>query len=113
MAVNVHDKNENIVARVEYNAKLDFWDGHNRTSGSAGHHLGITKLRDGSFVLIYGSEWESDRDHAKIVTAEIAIDAILRSGNMDILEEKKFSELKELMETTLLKEAPDDPETQE
>ena len=109
MAVNVYDGGK-VVARVEYNNKLDFWDGHNWTSGSSGRHLGITKLRDGRFVLIHGSDWESERSNAEIVSPETALDAILRSGNATILDEKKFAELKTLMETNLIKEEPDEEE---
>lgn len=108
--VNVYDEDGSAVARVEYNEKLDFWDGRNWTSGSAGYHEGITKLRDGSFVLIHGSQWQNDRSSAEIVTPETALDAILRSGNTNILEEKKFSELKTLMETSMREEEPDEPE---
>ena len=108
--VNVYNDSENVVARVEYNEKLDYWDGRNWTAGSTGRHLGITKLRDGSFVLIHGSQWESERRSAETVSPETALDAILRSGNTAILEEKKFAELKELMETSLSEEEPDEPE---
>lgn len=107
--VNVYD-DESVVARVEYNEKLDFWDGSNWTSGSTGRHLGITKLRDGRFVLIHGSQWQSERSSAEVVSAETALDAILRSGNTAILEEKKFKELKELMKTSMSEEDPDEPE---
>ena len=110
MAVNVYDDDGSVVARVEYNEKLDFWDGRNWTNGSTGHHTGITKLKDGSFVLIHGSQWESERSSAEVVTPETALDAILRSGNTEILEEKKFTELKMLMETSMLKEEPDEEE---
>jgi hypothetical protein len=91
--VNVYDDNHNIVAMVEYNDKLDFWDGRNWTSGGAGHHLGITKLKDGSWVLIHGSQWQGSRDYGEIVTPEEALQAILRNGHEDLLEGKRFAPL--------------------
>ena len=109
MSINVYDDGK-VVARVEYNEKLDFWDGRNWTNGSTGRHTGITKLKDGSFVLIHGSQWESERSSAEIVSAETALDAVLHSGNTGILEEKKFAELKTLMESKMIEEEPDEPE---
>lgn len=108
--INVYDEDGSIVARVEYNEKLDYWDGRNWTNGSTGCHTGITKLRDGSYILIHGSQWENERSSAEVVTPETALDAILRSGNINILEEKKFAELKTLMETNLTEEEPDEHE---
>lgn len=109
MSINVYDGGK-VVARVEYNEKLDFWDGRNMSNGSAGRHAGITKLRDGSFVLIHGTQWASENSSAEIVSAETALEAILRSENTDILEEKKFAELKTLMGTKMIEEEPDTPE---
>ena len=39
-----------IIARVQYNASLDFFDGNNMTCGEMGRHLGITRLQDGRYV---------------------------------------------------------------
>ena len=55
MKVNVLEDGV-VIARVEYNNNLDFWDGHNWTCGSTGRHLGLTQLRDGRFVLIHGTQ---------------------------------------------------------
>jgi len=101
--VNVYE-NGNIVARVKYNQDLDFWDGNNLTSGSTGLHLGITKLRDGRYVLIYGTQWQGNRDQAEVVSDREALDAILRTGHEELLEEKKYAPLKELMEQELVEE---------
>jgi hypothetical protein len=94
--VNVYGENGSVIARVKYISNLDYWDGHNWTSGSMGHHSGVAKLRDGRFVLIHGSDWESDRNSAEIITEKEALDVILRSGNTDLLDDKRFSELKRL-----------------
>ena len=89
MTVNVY-YGEKVVGRVEYNGKLDYWDGHNWTSGSTGRHLGITKLKkpvEGlSFVLIYGTQWYGERDRAELVDKESALQAFLRNDKTELLE---------------------------
>ena len=98
--VNVYrdEMHEDIIARVRYNADLDHWDGHNNTCGSVGRHLGITKLKTGEYVLIHGTQWQGERDTAEIVSPMDALQAILQSGNVELLETKKFSGLKKLAE---------------
>lgn len=93
-----------VVARVKYNQRLDYWNGSDWTNGGVGRHLGITKLRDGSFVLIYGTQWEGERDYGLVVSDRKALDAILRSGNEELLEETRFGPLKELAEKVLITE---------
>lgn len=96
--VNVYDDGE-IIARVKYNADLDFWDGHNWSSGHSGRHKGLTKLKkSGKFVIIYGSDYQGENDWAEIITEHGAIQEILRSGNDELLD--KFH-LRELMEQTI------------
>lgn len=102
--VNVYDDNGDIVARVEYNDNLDHWDGSNWTGGSTGRHLGLTKLQDGSYVLIHGTQWQGERDHAEIVSADQALQEILQSGNVELLERKRFNELKEVYQQSLIGE---------
>lgn len=95
--VNVYDyDNEEVVARVNYNENLDYWDGHNKTCGSTGRHKGLTKLKDGRYVLIHGTQWEAEKDHAEIISAEQALQEILLSGNEDLLNDRRFKKLKEL-----------------
>lgn len=95
--VNVY-QNGTIVARVAYNDNLDYWDGHNRTCGSVGRHKGLTKLRDGRYVLIHGTQWQGEKDWAEIITAEEALQEILKSGNLELLGMKKFKDLETLYE---------------
>jgi len=92
--VNVYNGEGEVVARVRYTSNLDFWDGRNWSSGSMGHHQGLTKLRDGRYVIVYGSQWQGDRPWAEIVSPERALQAIVHSDNLDLLDEKRFSELK-------------------
>jgi hypothetical protein len=70
----------NVVARVKYNNNLDFWNGQNWSSGSTGRHLGLTRLKDGRFVLIYGSDWQGERDYGILVSKKRAIQEIIRAG---------------------------------
>ena len=93
--VNVYEEGA-VIARVRYNQNLDFWDGRNWQNGGTGRHKGITKLKDGRYVIIVGSDWQGERDYAYIVDAEEALQEILKSQNLDLLETKKFKELKKL-----------------
>lgn len=91
--VNVCNDEGTVIARVQYNSNLDFWDGHNWTCGSVGRHLGITKLRkSGKFVLIHGTQWQNERDYAEVISPEQAYQEILQSENMGLLD--KYPELK-------------------
>lgn len=93
-----------VIARVEYNQLLDSWDGSDWQNGGLGMHLGITKLRDGRYVLIRGTQWTGERDYAWIATDEEALDAILQSDNTELLERKKFARLKDLAAKRLIPE---------
>lgn len=105
--VNVYEGpeyRERIVARVRYNNLLDYWDGSNWTNGGVGMHKGITKLKDGRYVIIIGSQWQGARDYGYIVTPEEALQEILLSGNTELLESERFAELKKLQEESLVEE---------
>ena len=62
--VNVYENGE-IIADVDYNTNLDVWNGQNWQSGGTGKHRGLTRLEDGRFVLIYGSDWQGVEDYKK------------------------------------------------
>lgn len=102
-----------IIARVRYNNILDYWDGRNWTNGGNGMHKGLTKLRDGSYVLIIGSQWQGDRDYGFVIDKERALQEILKSGNHDLLKMKKWKELKELYTSTMIDEDEDEDEEME
>src|SRR5690606_31134623 len=110
--VNVYEDEsmEKVIARVRYNQNLDFWDGRNFTCGSTGRHKGLTRLKDGRYVLIYGTQWQGEKDYAIVISAEQALQEILKSGNLDLLNTKKFRELKELYEQQMVAEEEDDLE---
>jgi hypothetical protein len=101
--VNVYDEGE-VVARVRYNCNLDFWDGRNFTCGTTGRHKGLTKLKDGRYVLIHGTQWQGEKDYAEIITPQQALQEVLKSGNTELLKLKKFKELKQAYESNLIDE---------
>ena len=111
--VNVYESEfcNEIVARVKYNEKLDYWDGRNRGNGGLGKHKGITKLKDGRFVIIIGSQKQGSKDYAYIVSKEEALQEILKSDKLELLEDKKFAELKTLYEKLCELEEIDEAET--
>lgn len=88
---------ETIVARVKYNNNLDLWDGSNWCRGT-GRHLGLTRLKDGRFVLIHGSDWQGERDYAEIISDEEALQQILQARNDELLEKYFPEEAEEIDE---------------
>lgn len=100
----------NVVARVRYNQLLDFWNGRNWHNGGLGRHKGITKLQDGRYVIIYGTDWQGERDYGLVCSAEHALQEILKSGHVELLETKKFRALKDLYEKTMVPEVEDEEE---
>lgn len=96
MRVNVYGDNREVIARVKYNACLDYWDGRNWTCGSTGRHKGLTKLKDGTYILIHGTDWQGEKDFAEIIGKKQALQEILKSNNLDLLQLKKYKELKDL-----------------
>lgn len=112
--VNVYEGEEyreRIVARVRYTDNLDHWDGSNWTSGSTGMHKGITKLKDGRYVIIIGSQWQGSKDYGYIGSPEDALQEILKSGNEQLLDTKKFKELKTVYEEMMVEEEDSEEES--
>jgi len=97
-----------VIARVRYNSCLDYWDGRNWTNGGVGRHKGLTKLKDGRYALIHGTDWQGEKDWAEIISPEQALQEILKSGNTELLDTKKFAELKKLYEEKYLLEDDED-----
>jgi hypothetical protein len=82
--VNVYDESGSVIARVNYNENLDVWDGHNYCRGT-GRHLGLTRLKDGRFVLIHGTQWEGEKPYAEVISDTQALQEILRADNDELL----------------------------
>ena len=93
-----------IISRVKYNSILDYWDGHNWTNGGTGRHKGLTKLKDGRYVLIEGTQWQGQRNFAFVISKERALQEILESGKTELLARTKWEELKQLLDETMIEE---------
>jgi hypothetical protein len=105
--VNVYEGpeyREQVIARVRYNDDLDYWDGNNFTNGGTGRHKGITKLKDGRYVIIIDSQWQGASDYAYVVSPEEAVQEILNAGKEDLLDTKKFKDLKPVYEKMMVEE---------
>jgi len=96
--INVYpyEESNEVIARVNYNNDLDYWDGSNYTNGGVGMHKGITRLKDGRYVIIYGSQWQGSRDYGLPVSDKEALNEILNSDNEELLENPRFAKLKQL-----------------
>lgn len=62
-----------IIADVEYNNNLDVWNGSNWQSGGTGKHKGLTRLEDGRFVLIFGSDWQGVETYGVVIDEDVAL----------------------------------------
>lgn len=91
--VNVYD-NEELIATVKYNQNLDVWNGSNWQNGGTGRHLGITKLENGKYVLIHGSDWQGNMDWAEIISNKKAYELIMKF-NESLLDIEAFKDLRE------------------
>lgn len=106
--IPVYDEDGEVVGEVEYNADLDFWDGRNNTCGSTGRHKGLTQLETGEYVLIHGTQWQGESDHAEIISPEQAVKEIIASGNHELFE--SFPDLAELRKTVIKQERKPSPD---
>ena len=83
--VPVYDEDYNIIARVQYNDNLDYWDGDIMSCGIVGRHLGLTRLcKSGQYVLIHGTQFESEKNWGEITTPERAGKYISCSDNPEL-----------------------------
>lgn len=84
------------VALVRYNARLDRFDGRDWSSGEPGKHRGLTRLADGRYALLVGSDIRGERDFGYVVSPEEALQEILKSDAHYLLSMDKFHELAQL-----------------
>jgi hypothetical protein len=98
--INVYENGclKTVIARVRHNTNLDFWNGHNWSCGEINKHKGLTKLKDGRYVLIYSTDIKDKKDYALIISEYQALQEILKSKNMELLKRKKWKNLKKLYE---------------
>ena len=101
---------QELIGVVNYSENLDFYDGRNFQNGGFGYHKGLTKLKNGSYVIIIGSNWEDVQDYAYVVSDKEALREIIESGNLELLKEGRFKKLRMLYEETMIIEEEDDDE---
>ena len=94
--VNIYDESGNVIGIVKYNDNLDVWNGQNRQNGGTGRHLGITRVNNGSFVLIHGTDWQGESDYAEIISDKEAFQNIMKYSP-ELLEQEKFKEFQKLL----------------
>lgn len=82
-----------VIARVRYTNNLDTWHKDGWYTERPALHKGLTKLRDGRYVAIYDGE---NGCYGLIVTAQEALEEVLKSGHMELLKTKKFRLLGEM-----------------
>lgn len=85
-----------LISRVKYNENLNYGDGKNIFGNGWGNHRGITKLKDGRFVIIFETDMQGEEPQAYVVSDEEAAREILESWHSEFFERKKFSRLKEI-----------------
>jgi len=103
--INVYNSTcEKVIGKVKYNENLDYWDGNNMTNGGTGMHKGLTKLKDGRYVLIHGTQWQGAESWAEVISKEQALQEIVKSRNDGLLENPKFAELKALKDKVFVSE---------
>lgn len=115
----IDTKEAKIIAQVRFNRNLDTMTNYGygsatqskyyikfNTKNKTGQHKGLTKLQDGQYVLIESCDWTgpSGRDVAYIISAEEALQQVLKSGNTELLKTKKFKALGELAKKELVSE---------
>ena len=93
--INVSDEGyeSNIIARVNYSSNL-----------STNDRRGLTKLKDGRFVLIQAATRQGECDSAHIICKERALQEILSYGSLELLNTQRFRELNELYQNTMIEE---------
>lgn len=94
---NVDGWDQQVIGRVTYSENLDRWTGSNWENGGTGRHKGLARLKDDSYVVIHGTNWQGETDTAHIVTAQEAAELIVASGNLELLEDVRFRDLKEII----------------
>ena len=99
--VKVYDNHGVVIAEVEVNRNLDFWDGQNYTDGNAGNHRGLTELQGGQYVLIFSSQWHGKKHSSQIISPRQAVQEIIRSGNINLFD--RYSELQDFRIKEMLK----------
>lgn len=98
--VNIYNSSNKVIGTVKYNNNLDTWNGGNYQNRGVGRHLGITKVSNGRYCLIFGTDWEGENDYAHLIPDEQAFQLIMKY-NQDLLDKDLFKELSRFKENLL------------
>lgn len=86
------------IGYVKYNDLLDYEQDGNMRNGGPGRHLGLTMRRDGTPVLIYGTQWQGEEDYAEEVTLNKAMAKVLEADRIELLEGRRFAAIRRRIE---------------
>jgi len=102
--VEIYDENykdypngSEVIANVEYNEILDYLVNTNYQNGGTGRHLGFGQLKNGDYYLIFGTNWQGEKNYGYRVPSESIVKEAIKSDNIDKL--KDFPELLEIYES--------------
>lgn len=85
------NENEIKIGRVRCTTNLDFWNGEYMSCGKKGQHLGLTKLRDGRFVLVYSfDDFINKKPYTDVISRERALEVINEYKHRELLKTYKF-----------------------
>ena len=84
-------KDEGVLARVKFNSILG------KVGNNTPRHLGITRLRKtGQYVIIHADNQDGKNAYGIVVSPEQALDVVVQTGRIDLLEEGRYSILKKI-----------------
>lgn len=99
--INVYEDGE-IIENVSLSRNLDYWDNEYNCmcNGDFDMHRGVTRLTDGRIVIIFSFSNNNYggiiiEDYGMVITKEQAIEYIVESGQLHILNQNRFADLKQ------------------
>ena len=100
----IYNEKGKVIGRVRYSENMDYPNGCYWLHKTNGFQEGLMKLYDGRYVLIYIFKKPFKRSYGKVVSADRALQEVLGSNSFELLNTRKFAELKQLAGQILLKE---------
>ena len=86
-----------LFASIPSETERDYWD---QQKNGLSFHKGITRLEDGSFLMIEQRQWIEQESIGYPISNEDALKEIILSNNLQLLNHPKFLDLKILYEKT-------------
>ena len=78
-------------------SERDYWE---QQKNGLSFHKGITRLEDGSFLILEQRQWIEQESIGYPISMEDALKEITSSNNLHLLNHPKFNELKIMYEKT-------------